>query len=66
MRKKRTIDERLDALAESLELLTGMHRATERELRRFSRLARLILINHEERLRDLEGPDDGDEPGKRP
>ena len=29
MRKKRTIDERLDALAESLELLTGMHRATE-------------------------------------
>jgi hypothetical protein len=63
-----TIDERLEklverheALSHSVELLAGMHRQTERELKKLSRLARLILIDHEERRRTLEGDEDGHE-----
>jgi len=52
-----TIDERLEALTRNLELTAQMQQRTDRELRRFMRLARAILIDHEERLQDLE-PDE--------
>jgi hypothetical protein len=58
-----TIDQRLGALAHSVELLSHMHRQTEKELKKLSRLARLILIDPEERLRSLEGDDDLPENG---
>jgi hypothetical protein len=53
-----TIDERLEALTRNLELTAQMQQQTERELRRFIRLARAILTDHEERLQDLEPPED--------
>ena len=63
-----TIDERLDklverheALTQSVELLAAMQKTTETELRRLSRLVRVIVIDHERRLLTLEGLDDGDE-----
>lgn len=63
-----TIDERLQALAESTELIARMHQKTEKELRRlthetrrFMRTAQLIFLNHETRLGNLEGIDDEDD-----
>jgi hypothetical protein len=53
-----TIDERLEALTRNLELAAQLQQQTERELRRFIRLARAILTDHEERLQDLEPPED--------
>ncbi len=65
---ERTIDERLDALAQSVELLAGMQRVTEaeqrktsREIRSLARLVRLIVVDHESRLTALEGDESEDE-----
>lgn len=52
--KKRTIDERLEALAQTVELMAGMQLKTEKELRRLSRVVRIIVIDHESRLLALE------------
>jgi hypothetical protein len=56
-----TIDERLEALALSMESLAHMHKSTEQALRdftvqtdRFEEFAKLVLSNHEERMRPLE------------
>lgn len=63
-----TIDERLDklverheALTQSVELLAGMQKTTESEIRRLSRLVRVIVIDHERRLLALEGFDESEE-----
>jgi len=68
-----TIDERLEklaahheALSHTVELIAQMHLRTERELRRFARLARMILIDHEERLRDLEPEENDDDQQPKP
>jgi hypothetical protein len=63
--KKRTIDERLDALAQSVELIASMQLQTEKEqiktgkqIRSLGRLVRLIVLDHEARLLALEGDDE--------
>jgi hypothetical protein len=53
--KKRTIDERLDALAQSVELIAAMQIKTEKQIRSLGRLVRLIVLDHESRLIALEG-----------
>ena len=57
---KKTIDERLEALAQSVELLAAMQIKTEKEIRRLGRYVRVIVLDHEARLLALES-DDGDE-----
>jgi len=55
-----TIDERIEALTQSVELLAGMHKQTEEEIaklaaqnRRFQYWAEAIILNFESRLRAL-------------
>ena len=54
------IDERIDALTHSVELLAGMHERTEAEIkalatevRRFKYWAEAIILNFDSRLRAL-------------
>jgi uncharacterized protein (DUF924 family) len=63
-----TIDERLEALTHSVELLAGMqietekrvqsiassHEQTEKVIRRFGRFAMAITLDHESRITNLE------------
>jgi hypothetical protein len=60
-----TIDERLEALTHSVELIAAMQLKTEKELRKLARTTRLLtltVLDHEHRLLNLEGDDeDGDE-----
>jgi|GraSoiStandDraft_50_1057286.scaffolds.fasta_scaffold60724_3 hypothetical protein len=60
-----TIDERLEALTHSVELIAQMKQTTEkqlrrlsREVRRFMRTAQLIPLDHETRLRQIEGDEE--------
>ena len=67
-RKKPTIDERLDAITETLELVAGMQltnekaitslakaiERTEKNLDRLERLTKVMLISHEARIKKLE------------
>ncbi|HTV56157.1 MAG TPA: hypothetical protein VMI06_14735 [Terriglobia bacterium] len=62
-----TIDERLEALAHSVELLAEYHRGietaqrqTQKEIRRLARFARAILADRETRLLKLEAEEDED------
>jgi hypothetical protein len=55
-----TIDERLEALTHSVELVAQMRLKTEKEIRRLGRYVRAIVLDHEARLLALEG-DDKDE-----
>jgi hypothetical protein len=64
---RKTIDERLEALMQSVELLADMQIKTEaeqakttKELRRLARMVRVIVIDHEARL-NLEGIDGEEE-----
>ncbi len=57
-----TIDERLEALvgrhealAQSVELIAAMQQKTEKQIRSLARLVRVIVLDHEARLTDLEG-----------
>jgi hypothetical protein len=59
-----TIDERLEALAQSVELIASMQKTTEKQIRSLARLVRLIVIDHESRLVALEGSEDEDEKPK--
>jgi len=66
-----SIDERLEALTHSVELLAGMHRDTEseirrtqKEIRRLGRYVRMIAIDHEGRLLRLEGEEEDDDPAE--
>jgi hypothetical protein len=57
------IDERLEALTHSVELLAAMHKDTERQLNRLGKYIRgvsQIVLDHEARIRVIEG-DDGDD-----
>lgn len=66
-----TIDERLEKLAErtealtqSVELIAKMQQQTEKELKRLGRYIRAVarlVLDHEARLRSLEGEDENGE-----
>ncbi|HEY3936198.1 MAG TPA: hypothetical protein VGL97_02110 [Bryobacteraceae bacterium] len=67
-RVEMTIDERLEALTQSVELLAGMQKVTEAEqkkttteIRKLARLVRVIVVDHEARLLNLEGDEEGDD-----
>jgi hypothetical protein len=53
--KPKTIDERLEALTHSVELLASMQMKTEKEIKTLGRYVRMIVIDHELRLLKLEG-----------
>lgn len=58
------IDERLEALTHSVELLAAMHKDTERQLKRLGNYIRgvsQIVLDHEARIRVIEGDDEDDE-----
>jgi len=42
--------ERQQALAESVEILAGMQKNTEKEIRSLTRLVRVIIVDHEARF----------------
>ena len=48
------IDERLEALAQSVELLAAMQRKTERDIDRFVLFAQAVIERHDRRLKKLE------------
>ena len=57
---EKTIDQRIDGLVQSVELLAGMHQQTETEIRnlaaevrKFKFWAEAVILNHEARLRAL-------------
>jgi len=51
--------ERQQALAESVEILAGMQKKTEKEIRSLTRLVRVIIVDHEAQLLRLEGEEEG-------
>ena len=53
------IDDRLEALTHSVELIAQMQLKTEKEIRQLGRYVRVIALGHEARLLALE-KDDGD------
>jgi hypothetical protein len=55
------IDQRLEALAHSVELIARMQAKTEREIRRLGRFVRMIVLDDEARLLALEGKDADEE-----
>jgi hypothetical protein len=55
-----TIDERLEALTHSVELIASMQLKTEKEIERLARYARTIVVDHEQRSAALEGDDEED------
>jgi hypothetical protein len=52
------IDERLEALTHSVELIAQMQIKTEKEIRKLARYVRAIVLDHEARLLALEGGDE--------
>ena len=59
-----TIDERLEALTHSVELLAQMQIKTEKDLQRVGKYLGAVgqmVLHHEARIRALEGEDDEDE-----
>ncbi len=56
-----TIDERLEALTHSVELIAQMQIKTEKEIRQLGRYVRVIVLDHEARLLELEKTDGEDE-----
>lgn len=59
------IDERLEALTQSVELIASLQQDVERqqkkttvEVRKLARLVRVIVLDHESRLSALEGDDE--------
>ena len=53
-----TIDERLEALTHSVELIAQMQLKTEKEIRKLGRYVRAIVLDHEARLLALEGDEE--------
>ena len=49
------IDQRLEALTHSVELIAKMQLKTEKEIKRLGRYVRMIVLDHEARLLALEG-----------
>jgi uncharacterized protein YicC (UPF0701 family) len=65
--RKMTIDQRLEALTQSVELIATLQQDVEREqkkttveIRKLARLVRVIVLDHESRLVALEGADEGE------
>ena len=62
-----TIDERLEALTHSVELLAAMQQTTEKQIKRLGKYIHslgVMVLDHEARLRTLEGDSDDDEEPK--
>jgi hypothetical protein len=59
------IDERLEALTHSVELLAGMHKDSDKQIKRLGKYIRTVsqlVLDHETRLRAIEsGEDDEDD-----
>ena len=54
---KRTIDERLDALTHSVELIARFHMDVEKQIAKtnwYIRRLALLMFDHEQRLRSIE------------
>ena len=49
------IDERLEALTQSVELIAQMQVKTEKEIRRLGRYVRIIVLDHEAMLLGRKG-----------
>jgi hypothetical protein len=63
-KKPKTLDERLEALTYSVELLATMHKDTERQIKRLGKYIRGVaqmVLDHEARLRQLEGNDEDED-----
>ncbi len=56
----KAIDQRLEALTHSVELIASMQLKTEKEIKRLARSVRTIVIDHEHPLAALEGDDEID------
>jgi hypothetical protein len=56
-----TIDEQLETLTRSVELIAQMHAKTEKEIRTLGRYIRAIVLDHEARLLVLEQEDKAEE-----
>jgi len=52
-----TIDDRLEALTHSVELIAQMQIKTEEEIRKLGRYVRVIVLDHEARLLAVEKED---------
>jgi hypothetical protein len=52
------IDERLEALTHSVELIAQFQLETEKEIKHLGRYVRAIVLNHEARLLAPEGDDE--------
>jgi hypothetical protein len=58
------IDERLEALTHSVELLAGLHRDNEKQMKRLGKYIRSVsqlVLDHETRIRALEGNDENED-----
>jgi len=58
------LDERLEALTHSVELLAETHKDTEKQVKRLGKYIRSVsqlVLDHETRLRSLEGNDEAEE-----
>ena len=58
------IDERLEALTHSVELLAKMNESNERQIKRLGKYIRSVsqfVLDHETRLRALDGNDEAEE-----
>lgn len=56
-------EERAEALTHSVELLAGMVMKTEKQIFRLGKWIRVLVIDHETRILDLEGGEaNGDKP----
>jgi len=55
------IDQRLEALTHSMELLASLHKDTEKQMKRLGKYIRSVsqmVLDHETRLRAVEGDED--------
>jgi hypothetical protein len=58
------LDERLEALTHSVELLAALHKDNEKQIKRLGKYIRSVsqlVLDHETRLRSLEGDDEPEE-----
>jgi hypothetical protein len=55
------IDERLEALTQTVGLVAQMQLKTEKEIRRLGRYVRVIVVDHKRRLAALEGDNEDDQ-----
>jgi hypothetical protein len=54
----------LEALTHSVELLAAMHKETDKEMKRLGKYVRSVMqivLDHETRLRSVEGIDEADD-----